>query len=118
MRPNPILRVLVASSAIVLAGCSSTEPDAVETIDVDAFIDVYIDLRLSALQTSDSEILPEERQRILTEHGLEETDLLEFVDVHGRETIFMQEVWDSVEVRLRRAGDSVNTIVRSEPPAS
>lgn len=92
------------------AACTNTGPDEPATISADEFVAVYVDLRLSALQTTDSEILPEERARILGEHGLVEGDLLEFVDARGRDATFMQSVWDSVEVRLNRATDSLNSV--------
>ena len=75
----------------------------------------YVQLRLSALQTTDSNILPEERARILADHGLVETDLLDFVDLHGRDATFMQSVWDSVEVTLTQASDSLNAIANELP---
>ena len=110
---------LVGIAGVVGIGtaCSGTEPAPEDTIAVDDFADVYVDLRISALQTSNSEILPEERERILSEHGIEESDILEFVNVHGRKTTFMQEVWDTVEARMRRVSDSLNSVARTLPPA-
>ena len=108
--------LLVVTTLTALAvGCTGTGPDEVATISADEFASAYVDLRLSALQTTDSHILPEERAEILTNHGLEETDLLEFIDIHGRDATFMQTVWDSVEARLGRASDSLNSIAAESP---
>ena len=95
--------------------CTGTDPEDPTTIDSRQFIDAYIDLRISALQTSNEEILPEERERILSEHGLVESDLVDFVDVHGRDPTYMQSVWDSVEVRLQARTDSINRAANNPP---
>jgi hypothetical protein len=41
-----------------------------------------------------------ERDRILAEHGVGEDDLLEFVDVRGRDALYMHTVWDSIEAQI------------------
>ncbi len=55
----------------------------------------------------------EERDRILAELGLTPEDLIEFVEAHGRDIPFMQEVWEEVdhnlEIRRNAASDSFVT---------
>jgi len=72
------------------------------------FIDVYVALRIEALQTTEGEITPEGRDRVLSGRGVQADDLLQFVEAYGPDPALMQVVWDSVEVRFHRARDSVN----------
>ena len=58
-----------------------------------------------ALRASDlldaSGYLPEgEPERILAEQGLVPDDLRRFVEVHGRDVVFMSSLWDKIERRV------------------
>lgn len=78
------------------------------TLSAERFVEVYVDLRVAALRESDGVLTPEDRERILGEHGLTEEDLLSFAEVHGADAIFMRGVWDSVEVRYQRRRTEAN----------
>jgi len=113
-RPLPLL--FAFSVALLLAACGGGTPGGSsggeETISREAFIDVYVDLRVAALRTPGGEITPEERRRVLREHGVGEEDLVRFVEVHGRESAFMRELWLEARERL----DSVSR--KQEPSAA
>ena len=51
-------------------------------------------------------------EEILTEHDVAEADLLEFVEVHGRDARFMHAVWDSIEGKI----DNLR-VALPDPPA-
>ena len=90
-------------------GCTGAGTEATaDALETDRFVDVYVDLRVAALQQSDGEVTPEDRARVLTEHGVEESDLITFAEVHGADAIFMRGVWDSVEVRYQRRRAEMN----------
>ncbi len=98
-----------------LACADGASPAAGETIPFETFVSTYVDLRMSALRTTSGEIRAEARDSILGERGVTDAELFEFVDAHGRDATYMQSVWDSVEVRLNRARDSINSIVMEQP---
>jgi len=76
-------------------------PGADEAISRDAFVEAYYQLRSEALQSPDEEISVEARDRILTDLGLTEEDLLGFVEVWGDNGETMQGIWQEVD-SLRR----------------
>lgn len=92
-----LLALSIVGSAALFACGNSAEPEIEGVITRDQFIEAYIELRFSALRNQDEQILAEDRERILAGRGLTPEDLLEFVDAHGRNIEFMQEVWDEVE---------------------
>lgn len=104
-----VTRLLVLGLALVSGACTGTEPDpVVEGLEPDRFIDTYVDLRFAALTRVEGEITPEQREEILTRHGVNADELLDFVELRGRDAVFMQEVWDSVEVRFQRKRSAYN----------
>ncbi len=110
-RVAALVVALVALAA--LQGCSDgAAPGAEGVPSTEEFVSTYVDLRISALRTTSGEIRAEDRDSILAARGVTDADLFAFVDAHGRDATFMQTVWDSVEVRLNRVRDSVNTSVR------
>lgn len=92
---------------LILTGCRGTST-AAPTIDREAFIATWIDLRAAAVAAGGT-IPPAERDRVLREHGVDEEALVTFVDVHGADPAYMVEVWTEVEERMRAA---------TAPPAS
>ncbi len=103
--PRRIVRAAVALTAMALwTGACGGGPAASEaTIDREAFVATYVDLRLSALGATSGEITDAERARVLDKHGVTEDDLLSFADAYGPDPAAMKEVWDSVRVRLQVA---------------
>ena len=70
------------------------------TISQEAFIETYIALRVVGLRAPQQLISQEDRERILSEQGVTEEELLAFVDVHGQDVERMQDIWNEVESRL------------------
>jgi len=102
-----VLATLVGAS-LAFAGCGTgTTPDTPATISAHTFVATYVDLRLAVLTAEQpTELTDSARAAILDQHGVTEKDLLDFVDVHGRDPAFMKAVWDSAEVALGAAPES------------
>jgi hypothetical protein len=103
-----VFTLLIPFSALLLGvGCSteSSGPGMEETISREAFMETYFDLRVAALRSPGLEITIAKRDEILDARGLEEADLLNFVEVWGGDAGFMEEVWAEVRDRLREARD-------------
>lgn len=94
----------------------SGEPEA-ETISRETFVATYVDLRLAALRRNRETITEEEREEVLERHGVDEDDLLRFVEVHGERADFMQELWEEVDERIRRRSGGESS-TRPEPAPS
>ena len=114
-RRNPIAG-RVGMAALVLAtfalgGCGDIFSPDRGTIDDDTFVDVYVDLRAAALRSPGQEIPPEERDRILQEHGVEEDELVGFVETHGADIHRMRDIWERVSDRLDEMRE-----VETDPP--
>ncbi len=93
---------MLLGATLALGGCGTgTTPDTAETISPHDFVSTYVDLRLAVLNTGETtELTDSARAAILKHHGVTEDDLLDFVNVHGKDPAFMKAVWDSVEVSL------------------
>jgi hypothetical protein len=99
LRVLPVLAVLVAGVLVPVACGDFGEADQA-AIDEGRFIEVYVALRMAALEAGTDQLPTDERDRILAEHDVTENDLLEFVEVHGRNAQFMHGVWDSIEGKI------------------
>ena len=110
MRPRWLW--LVALTVGASCGGDGAAPVADEqTISQEAFIEAYIALRVVGLRAPQQLIPPEDRLRVLSEQGVTEEELLEFVEVHGQDVERMQDIWNEVERRLdelRTRSDSSN----------
>lgn len=104
-RAGPVLSLVL----LLVAGACGIEEDAPprnrETISRETFVATFVELRRSALESETGRITDEERERILSEHGIREDDLLTFVEVHGGRIDFMRDVWTEVEARLLGAAE-------------
>ena len=80
-----------------LAACGG---DASDTIDRDAFIQTYVDLRIAALDSDSLRLSDEDREEVLGRHGVTIADLETFAEVHATDLDYMRDVWNEVEVRL------------------
>jgi hypothetical protein len=83
--------------ALTVAACGA---DTAETIDREAFIETYVDLRLAALDSDSLRLSAEDREEVLGRHGVTAADLETFAEVHATDLDFMRDVWTEVEVRL------------------
>ena len=88
----------VAVALAPLAGCvgaGSESPPSRES-----FVDVYVALRTAELRSPGAVIADGDRDRILAEHEVTEDDLLAFAEAHGRDAVFMEELWTEVQSRM------------------
>jgi len=111
LRHSALLLTLCA--APLLAGCGDSSGELDGIITREEFVQAYSELRVNALRTEGGKIALEERDRILAELNLTPEDLIDFVEVHGRDIPFMREVWEEVEnnleTRRNAASDSFVT---------
>jgi len=111
LRHSALLLTLCA--AALLAGCGDSSGELDGIITREEFVQAYSELRVNALRTEGGKIALEERDRILAELNLTPEDLIDFVEVHGRDIPFMREVWEEVEnnleTRRNAASDSFVT---------
>lgn len=96
LRAVPVLAVLGAGVLVPLA-CGDFGGEDPAAIEEGRFIEVYVALRMAALRAGTDQLPPEDRDQILSEHGVTEDDLLRFIEVHGQDAQFMHSVWDSIE---------------------
>lgn len=97
--PTALILILVTAPVACDPGFPTSEGEA--SVDRDTFVEIYVELRLAALEWESGRIPEAERDRILAEHGVSEDDLREFIEVHGRNVPFMNDVWNEVANRIR-----------------
>lgn len=93
-------RAVVFALAVAVVACGGSE--RANVIDRETFIETYVDLRISALDTDSARLTDNDRETILARHGVSEDDLVEFVEAYASELEFMRDVWNEVEVRMDR----------------
>jgi len=103
MRRQAALWVLIA----LTAACGGGDAPPPGTLDREAFIATYVDLRLAALRSGAFSVTSEERDEILRSRGVEPEALLSFVDAYGRDTEYMADLWAEVDTRLTAMRDSL-----------
>jgi hypothetical protein len=98
-----LVPALFVGATLVLASCASQSsgPEDGSTIPRQLFVQTYVELRVAALTGTTPEITPVERERILTQAGVTEEDLLRFVEVWGSDVQLMKEVWEEVDSVLQ-----------------
>jgi hypothetical protein len=79
--------------------CSPTNPgeSTDETIPRDLFVQAYIELRMEALRSPEHDHRVAARDRVLSRLGVEEADLLRFVEIHGKDVQYMRSVWEEID---------------------
>jgi len=97
--PTAVVLALLVGLVACDPGFPSSEGEA--SVDRETFIEVYVELRLAALEWETGRIPADDRDRILAEHEVTEDDLREFIEVHGRNVPFMNDVWHEVSERIR-----------------
>jgi len=95
---GPLLLLTLTTFLLACGGTGNAPPEGL--IDRSAFIDAYVDLRVSALNEESGEISDAGRAEVLQKHSLQEEDLLDFAEGHGRDLDFMRDVWNEIELRL------------------
>lgn len=103
--------ILLAVALLFGPSCTSrgSEGGQGAIISREAFIQAYVELRVEALGSPGEELPLERRDQILGNLGLDEEDLLDFVEARGRDIQFMRRVWEEV--------DSIMTERRGIPEA-
>ena len=78
--------------------CSGDATDVFDdTVEREAFIGAYVDLRAEVLGFGTTEIQDDVRDSILAVYGVTGEELLEFVDIHGEDVEFMGGLWGEIE---------------------
>ncbi len=89
----------------LLTGSSCTTenagPEDSPTISREAFVEAYVQLRVETLRAPREKLPLEERDELLATLGLQDEDLLRFVEVWGRDVQFMRRVWEEVDSILQ-----------------
>jgi hypothetical protein len=101
VRPNHLFFVLLATLSVF--ACSPSAPGEPENdaISRELFITAYVELRVAAQQAPDQELTLRTRDRVLARVEVSENELLEFVEVHGRDVQFMRRLWEEVDSVLQ-----------------
>lgn len=96
-------------SAILIAALMMACRPAETGIDRSVFIEVMVELRQAAKETTDSGAFDVRRRAILEQAGVTDSSLAAFVDRHTRDARYMAEVWDSIDRRLSPTEASADT---------
>lgn len=101
-------RILFVLAVLVLGGCAPDTPGSRGggAIETEAFMQAMVALRLDAADRPGSVLQPAQAERILAERGLRPDDLRRFVEVHGQNVPFMNNVWAEVERRIRETREA------------
>jgi hypothetical protein len=96
----PALRLLALILLVsVLSACDDGIPRSGQgsTIDRQQFVAAMVGLRAAAVRSPSGRVNAAQRDEILAEHGLEEEDLMRYVEVHGTNVPHMTEVWAEIQ---------------------
>ena len=96
-------------SSLACGGSQSNLPEG-DLIEPEDFIETYVDLRAAALITEDGQVTEAGRSEVLDRHGISEEDLISFAQANGEDLIFMQEIWNEIELRLENTRSSPDTM--------
>ncbi len=96
-------------SSLACGGSQSNLPEG-DLIEPEDFIETYVDLRAAALITEDGQVTEVGRSEVLDRHGISEEDLISFAQANGEDLIFMQEIWNEIELRLENTQSSPDTV--------
>jgi hypothetical protein len=97
---------------LTLFACEGIGRGTAPGVSRDAFIDVYVELRVAALRTEEGVLPDSARSRILADHGVTEDALHDFVDDRASDLAFMRDLWNTIEARL----DSVPPVAVEDTP--
>lgn len=98
--------MVAVASMLGVVGCGPEVELPPGLMERGTFVDVYVALRLQALQTSDANLPEDDRDSILTAYDVSADDLVAFAEAHGRNPDYMLEVWRDIESRLNIPVDS------------
>jgi hypothetical protein len=96
--------------SFLACGESRSNLPAGDLIEPEDFIETYVDLRAAALITEDGQVTEAGRSEVLDRHGISEEDLISFTQAYGEDLMFMQELWNEIELRLENTRSSPDTM--------
>lgn len=100
-RTRTRLGFLVA--VLLVSGClsgPSDVPDPERILDRETFIEALLELRMGALDNAAWEMRVSERDSILSARDLTAEDIEDFVEFHGRDVIYMRDLWADMDALL------------------
>jgi hypothetical protein len=107
---QPHMRRFRACFALALmtvsSGCSdgilgSAESEAIPRV---TFQETMVELRLEAYRANDQGVLPDgAHEAVLARHGVSVDEMIEFIEVHGRNIPLMDSVWAEVDGHVKAA---------------
>lgn len=97
-----MLAAVAVGVLVAPAACGTGQDPEPAGIETERFVATYVDLRMATLRAGVDQLPVDRRDSILATHDVSEDDLLEYVEIHGRNAQFMQAVWDTVEDRIDR----------------
>ena len=100
-RPCRGLVVPVMLAAALGAGACGGPAD---TVSREEFIEAYVALRVAELEGAGNVISDAARDSVLAASGVTEEDLDAFVEAHGMDVVFMQNVWTEVDSLMSEQG--------------
>ena len=92
---------------LIAGGCDTGPEDAITR---EAFVEVYVALRVAELRAPDRVISEEARERVLAEHGVTAEALVGFAENHGADIVFMDGVWSEIERKLKELRSKPDTV--------
>jgi hypothetical protein len=96
--------------SFLACGESRSNLPAGDLIEPEDFIETYVDLRAAALITEDGQVTEAGRSEVLDRHGISEEDLISFTQAYGEDLMFMQKLWNEIELRLENTRSSPDTM--------
>lgn len=93
-------------AALALLASCGREHSPPEALTREAFVAVYVDLRVAALQGGGDDDLDEQvRDSILEAHGVTQEQVLAFAEGRATDLEFMRDLWNEIEARLDSVPD-------------
>ncbi len=93
-----LLPIIVTGLCWSCGGSTTDLPE--DTAGRETFIGAYLDLRIEALGLGSNLIGDELRDSVLAVYDVTEQDLRDFVDLHGEDVQFMNDLWAEIDARL------------------
>ena len=110
--PSSVMSIPLRLYVLTLAwGCGfGTAESPIEIQERERFIGAYVDIRIVSLRTRTTEIGDSVRDSILAIHDVTEDDLLNFVDTHGADVVFMRDLWNDIESRISERQEELGVV--------
>jgi hypothetical protein len=96
-------QIVLAVGTILLLGCSD---DPASGLSDERFIDVVVELRqAAAAYPDDPDAYVARKDEILSEAGVDEAVIREYVEVHGGDLQHMARIWTAINERMTEPAD-------------